>query len=135
MEDQEATDTEGPSLEETLDSLKRNAVAVDLYCKEARTRMKAIHATAMEVLASSVEVPLQPRTRLMKWLTDHGLPVDTSFHDFFNTFLLDHKQDNRLDLSSRSIRLNKAGAHLFQQQVNTSMSLYDLLRMVSLLYV
>ena len=135
MEDQEATDTEGISLEETLDSLKRNAAAVDVYCKEARTRMKAIHTTAMEAIASSAEVPLQPRTRLMKWLTDHGLPVDTSFHDFFDTFLLEHKQDHRLDLSSRSIRLNKAGAHLFQQQVNTTVSLYDLLRSLSLLYV
>ena len=135
MDDHDPTDTEGGSLEETLDSLKRNAAAVDLYFKEARTRMKAIQASAMELLASSAEVPLQPRTRLMKWLTDHDLPVDTSFHDFFDLFLLEHKEENRLDLSTRSIRLNKAGAHLFQQQVNTPVSLYDLLRSLSLLYV
>lgn len=135
MEEQDLIDTEDVSLEETLESLKRNAAAVDTYFKETRTRMKAIRATTMEMLASSAEVPLQPRTRLMKWLTDHDLPVDTCFHDFFDLFLLEHKEENRLDLSTRSIRLNKAGAHLFQQQVNTTVTLYDLLRSLSLLYV
>jgi len=137
MEENDLTDTEEStvSLEDTLESLKRNAAAVETYFKEARTQMKTIHTTALEILASSAEVPLQPRTRLMKWLTDHNLPVETSFHDFFEAFLVEHKQDQRLDLSTRSIRLNRAGAHLFQCHVNTTVSLYDLLRSLSLLYV
>lgn len=137
MEEHDLTDTEEStvSLDDTLESLKRNAAAVEAYFKEARTQMKGVHATALEILASSAEVPLQPRTRLMKWLTDRNMPVDTSFHTFFDAFLVEHKQEHRLDLSTRSIRLNKAGAHLFQCQLNTTVPLYDLLRSLSLLYV
>jgi hypothetical protein len=71
----------------------------------------------------------------MKWLTDHRLPVECTFTDFFEVFVEEHKKEHRLDLSKRSICLNEEACILFGiKAVNPVVSLYDLLERLNVLY-
>ena len=129
------TEEETISLEDTLGSLKRNAKAVDVYFQETRKKLKDFQKKLANESGSLNEVPLQPRTRMMKWLTDHGLPVECTFTDFFEIFIEEHKKENRLDLSRRSLCLNQEACILFGiKGTNPVVSLYDLLEKLTILY-
>ncbi len=129
-------ETEGISLEDTLESLKRNAHATDVYLQESIKRMKLLQKhLAEETEQTPSQMPLQPKTRMMKWLTDRGLAVESSFQEFFEAFIEEHKKEHRLDLSRRSIQLNTAASVLFgYKDTNPWISLYELLGKVSSLY-
>lgn len=132
-----ATETEqdnGISLEETLESLKRNAKAVDVYFQESRNKLKAFQTKLAEESHTLSEIPLQPRTRLMKWLTDRGLPMNSSFRDFFEAFLEEHGKEDRLDLSNRTVSLNTYAGTLFGVKSNTVLSVFDVLERTESLY-
>jgi hypothetical protein len=118
------------SLEDTLESLKRNANAVDVHLQEARKKLKAFQQKITEESA-----PLQPRTRMMKWLTDRHLPVESTFTDFFEVFVEEHKKENRLDISNRTLNLNTEACILFgYKEKELTVHLYDLLEKLNVLY-
>lgn len=124
------------SLDDTLDSLKRNANASQVLLQETLHKLKhfqkKLHDEANETPS---EKPLQPRTRMMKWLTDRGLPVESSFTDFFEVFVEEHKKEHRLDLSRRSIQLNPAACILFgKDSTDQWISLYELFANLPTLY-
>lgn len=122
------------SLEETLESLKRNAKAVDVYFHDSRFKLKAFQKKLAEESHDLAEVPLQPRTRLMKWLTDRSLPVESTFRDFFEAFLEEHGDDHLLDISERTVYLNPSACILFGVKPNTTLSIFDLLKNTQSLY-
>jgi hypothetical protein len=129
------TEDESISLDDTLESLKRNAKAVDVYFQETRKKLKDFQKKLAEESGGLNDVPLQPRTRMMKWLTDHGLPVECTFTDFFEVFVEEHKKEHRLDLSKRSICLNENACILFGiKGRNPDVCLYDLLERLNVLY-
>lgn len=129
------TEEENISLDDTLESLKRNAKAVDVFFQETRKKLKDFQKKVAEETGGLNEVPLQPRTRMMKWLTDHGLPVECTFLDFFEAFIDDHKEEHRLDLSKRSICLNEEACILFGMKGKDPLvSLYDVLEKLNVLY-
>ena len=130
-ESQEENDT--ISLEDALESIKRNSKAAEVHYLESVKQLKAFQNRLAK--ESNEEVPLQPRTRMMKWLTDRGLKVESTFQEFFEAFVEDHKKEHRLDLSTRSIQLNTAACVLFgYKDTNPKVSLYDLLERVPSLY-
>jgi hypothetical protein len=130
-ESQEENDT--ISLEDALESIKRNSKAAEVHYLESVKQLKAFQKRLAK--ESNEEVPLQPRTRMMKWLTDRGLKVESTFQEFFEAFVEDHKKEHRLDLSTRSIQLNTAACVLFSyKDTNPKVSLYDLLERVPSLY-
>ena len=135
MEEIDTTESDEGSLEDLIESLKRNAFAVDQSYKQAVSKLKAVRVAVLEEQKSMSEVPLQPRTRLMKWLTDRGLPVDCSFREFFQTFLQEHKEESRLELETRVIRLSKSGAVLLGKAPETRISLGEFFQSLSSLYV
>lgn len=123
------------SLEDTLDSLKRNANAVEVHLQESLKQLKRFQKRLAEDSKDISEVPLQPKTRMMKWLTDRGLPVESTFHEFFEIFLEEHKKDHRLDLSKRTVQLNSAACILLgMKDCNPIVSLYTLLEKLPVLY-
>jgi hypothetical protein len=126
--------SEDISLEDTLESLKRNAKAAETHLLESLKQLKGFQTNLVKE-SKTMDVPLQPKTRLMKWLTDRGLRVESTFQEFFEAFMDDHKQDHRLDLSVRSIQLNTAACVLFGlKDTNPKLHLYDVLQKVSTLY-
>jgi hypothetical protein len=128
------SDLEDISLEDTLESLKRNAKAAETHLLESLKQMKAFQAHLAKESAS-IEVPLQPKTRLMKWLTDRGLRVESTFQEFFEAFIDEHKKDCHLDLTTRTVELNTAACVLFGlKDTRPKVHLYELLEKVSTLY-
>lgn len=122
------------SLEDTLESLKRNAKAAEIHLLESLKQLKDFQRTLAKE-SKTIEVPLQPKTRLMKWLTDRGLRVESTFQEFFEAFVEEHKTDHRLDLSQRTIQLNSAACHLFgRKDSNPTVHIYDVLEKVATLY-
>jgi len=123
------------SLEDTLESLKRNAKAVEVHFEEARKKFKEFHQNLAHESNGLQETPLQPRTRMMKWLTDRGLPEQTTFLDFFEAFVEEHKQENRVDISRRTFCLNKDACTLvgFKKE-NTILHLYEFFEKLPILY-
>jgi hypothetical protein len=133
-ESAEESETNDIPLEDTLESLKRNAKAVEVHLLESLNQMKRFQRDLRKE-TKSIEAPLQPKTRMMKWLTDRGLRVESTFHEFFEVFVKEHKEEHRLDLESRSIQLNKAACILFgYKDIQPKVSLYDLLEKVPSLY-
>jgi hypothetical protein len=121
------------SLDDTLSSLKRNAKAAEVHYLESLKHFKAFQKRLAK--EANEEVPQQPRTRMMKWLTDRGLKVESTFQEFFEAFVEEHKQEHRLDLASRSITLNSAACILFgYKDIQPKVPLYDLLERVTSLY-
>jgi hypothetical protein len=136
METEAETDDQTISLEDTLSSLKRNAKAVDVYFHESRKSLKEFQKKLNEESKSLATIPLQPRTRCMKWLTDRHLPVESSFSEFFEAFVEEHAKDQRLDLSKRSIILNESACILFgYKQKDHVVTIWELLEKLPHLYL
>ncbi len=134
MEEQD-TETETISLEDTLQSLKRNAYAVEIHLQESIQSVKALQKKLIEESKDLSQQALQPRTRMMKWLTDRGLPVESSFTEFFEVFLEEHKKDHRLDLSKRTISLNAEACILFgYKSKHVELHILDLMEKLPVLY-
>jgi len=124
------------SLEDLLESLKRNAKAVDVYFQESRTKLKVVQKKVKEESGDLSELPLQPRTRLMKWLTDREMPVESSFSEFFEVLMEEHGKEGRLDLSARTISLNSAACILLGKSMKQCrLSVYELLELIPSLYL
>jgi len=135
MEEVQPLEDDVVSLEDTLESLKRNAKAVEVHFEEARKKFKDFHQAVAHESQGLQETPLQPRTRLMKWLTDRGLSEQTTFLDFFEAFVDEHKQENRLDLSSRSFSFNSDAVVLFGLKgKNPRVTLYEFVEKLNILY-
>ena len=133
-ESAEESSSEDISLEDTLESLKRNAKAAETHLLESLKQLKGFQ-TNLAKESKTIDVPLQPKTRLMKWLTDRGLRVESTFQEFFEAFIDDHKQEHRLDLSARTIQLNTAACILFgMKDTSPSIHLYDALEKIQTLY-
>lgn len=126
--------TEDISLEDTLESLKRNAKATETHLLESLKQFKQFQKNLAKE-TNSIEVPLQPKTRMMKWLTDRGLRVESTFQEFFEVFVDEHKEEQRVDLTSRTIQLNSAACVLFgYKDTNPKVHLYDILEKLGSLY-
>jgi len=124
------------SLEDLLESLKRNAKAVDVYFQESRSKLKTVQKKLAQESGNPSELPLQPRTRLMKWLTDRQMPVESSFSEFFEALMEEHGTEDRLDLSTRTILLNESACVLFGRTArHAKVSLYELLGLIPTLYL
>ena len=136
MEESETAE-ETISLEDTLQSLKRNAHATEVHLQESLRKLKLFRKRVSDEQFQDIsQRDLQPRTRMMKWLTERGLPVECSFQDFFERFLEEHKEEHRLDLSRRTIHLNPAACVLFGVKGQPSeVHILDLLEKLPLLYL
>lgn len=136
METETETENQNISLEDTLVSLKRNAQAVDVYFNESKNKLKTFQRKLNEESKPLNHIPLQPRTRCMKWLTDRGLSVESTFVEFFEAFIEEHGKEERLDLSNRTICLNQDACILFgYKRVNPTVTLWEVLEKLPVLYV
>jgi hypothetical protein len=129
-----AEETDAISLEDSLESMKRDAKAVEVHLLESIKQLKQFQKNLAQE-SKTIEVPLQPKTRMMKWLTDRGLKVESTFQEFFEAFVEEHKTDHRLDVSARTIQLNSSACVLFGlKDTQPTFHLYDVLEKVQRLY-
>lgn len=122
-------------VEDHLSFLKRSAKSAEESIVDACNRLKvAQHSLAMELKELS-ETELRSKPGLRAWLKARSLPLDCSFQEFFQHFLTEHNQEYRLNLSDRSIILNRDGCILFGKEGhNYKLRIPDLLECLPLLY-
>jgi hypothetical protein len=122
-------------IEEHISTIKTSALSTETTLIETLNKLKlAQHKLKMELEQLS-ETELRSKPTLRAWLKARELPLDCSFQEFFQAFLDEHKDEYRLDLSDRSILLNKDGCKLFGVEgVNVKLRLRDILERLPLLY-
>ena len=122
-------------IEQHLSTIKASALSLETSTVETLNKLKlAQHKLKMELEQLS-ETELRSRPTLRAWLRARDLPLDCSFQEFFQAFLDEHKQEYRLDLSDRTILLNKDGCKLFGVEgKNVKVTIRDLLERLPLLY-
>ena len=122
------------SLEDSLEGLKRDAKAVEVHLLESIKQLKHVQKRVAQE-SKTIEVPLQPTTRMMKWLTDRSLNVESTFQEFFEAFVEEHTKGHRLDVSARTIQLNTPACILFgMKEPEPVLHLYEILEKVQVLY-
>lgn len=122
-------------VEEHLSSLKRSAKVAEDSIVAALNRLKLAQHNLNIELKELSETELRSRPGLRAWLKARELPTDCSFQEFFQKFLEEHKQEYRLNLSDRSICLNKDGCKLLGVEgSNVKVTLPELLERLPLLY-
>ncbi len=122
-------------IEQHLSTIKTSALSLETSTVETLNKLKlAQHKLKMEMEQLS-ETELRSKPVLRAWLKARDLPLDCSFQEFFQAFLDEHKQDYRLDLSDRTVLLNKDGCKLFAVEgKNVKLGIRDLLERLPLLY-
>jgi hypothetical protein len=109
----ELSDSEDSEVEMALSTLKENASKAEEQVLQALNRLKLVEFKMKQELEDLSETQLKSKAALRHWLETRNLPKTSSFQEFFEKFLEEHKADHRLDLTDRSIRLNKDGCKLF----------------------
>ena len=137
MENSDREDTEDSlqEIETSLSSLKLSANAAEDAVTKALNRLKlAQHKLKIEMEELS-ETELRSKPLLRAWLSKRGLPTDSSFQVFFQAFLDEHKQEHRLDLSDRTVTLNKDGTQLLgYKESNKRVSILEIMERLPLLF-
>ena len=122
------------ALEEQLFILKTTAKKLDESIITIENQLKVVQQKLKIELEELSATELRSRPSLRTWLKSHDLPENCSFQDFFEAFLQEHQKDYRLNLSDRTIRLNKEASHLFGVNFDTTLSLLEILERLPLLY-
>ena len=137
MENSEREDTEDSlqEIEESLSSLKLSATVAEDAVTKALNRLKlAQHKLKIEMEELS-ETELRSKPLLRAWLSKRKLPTDSSFQVFFQAFLDEHKEEHRLDLSDRTVTLNKDGTQLLgYKESNKRVSILEIMERLPLLF-
>jgi hypothetical protein len=122
-------------VEEHLSSLKRSAKVAEDSITTALNRLKLAQHNLNIELKELSQTELRSKPSLRAWLKARELPLDCSFQEFFQKFLEEHKQEYRLNLSDRSICLNKDGCKLFGLEgSNVKLGMPEVLERLPLLY-
>jgi hypothetical protein len=119
---------ESLSFEESLLTLREQTKTVETLFQETQSQYhnfrKRLYESSHETMSDCL---LTAKPKLQIWLRVRKIPFTLRFVDFFAKFLEEHAKEHRLDLSSRSIRLTKESAILFNHTADTTIHLLDLL--------
>lgn len=122
-------------IEQHLSSLKTASQIAEQEIVAALNRFKLIEHKLKIELEELSETQLRSKPLLRKWLKARDLPLDSSFQDFFQAFLAEHKKEHRLDLSDRTILLNAEGCKVFGiEGQDKKVSIHDILERLPMLY-
>lgn len=121
-------------IQEHLFTLKTTAKSLDENLVTIGNRLKVVqHKLKMEIEELS-QTELRSRPSLRTWLKARGLSENCSFTEFFDALLVEHEKDLRLNLSDRTLTLNKDASHLFELKGEPVVSILEILERLPLLY-
>lgn len=127
-------DTDEGSFEQSLEALKRTIDVIPSQMKHMTTSLLSVR-NQLALQRLDLSATYVPRTRLLKWLGDRNFSADLSISEFFQAFFEEHKKENRLFLSSRSIALNPSACVLFHVKQGTRLPILDFFCLLPTIYL
>ena len=106
-------ESDSDEIETQLSTLKLRAGEAEDQVVQALNRLKLVEFKLKKELEDLSETSLRSKVPLRQWLTSRNLSKESTFQEFFETLLEEHKAEHRLDISDRSILLNKDACKLF----------------------
>lgn len=128
LEDAQSDSSDIQDVEAILGSLHRICANVEKLTDSSFRRFRTISKRAKQEVTPLRLHTLQAKPAAEPWLKKRKLAVKPTFRDFFECLINEHAKEHRLDLTSRSIRLNADAATLLGLPVDTSLSFFDLMR-------
>lgn len=101
--EEDDSDTSDESLKELCQSLQRSSLQLAETVEDTYTHFKGLRRKVKEEEYSLDKMPLKPRAHTRKWLEAKGLSEKITYTEFFEEVLKELSQDNRLDLSARTL--------------------------------
>lgn len=111
-ENEQQDEDHGLFIEEHLSSLKTSAKVAEDSVVAALNRLKVVQQKVKLNVEEMSQTELRSKPALRKWLQARNLSNQSSFQEFFQIFLDEHQKDYRLDISERSICLNREACQL-----------------------
>ena len=130
----ETDSSEVEDVEVILSSLQKICANMEKLTDSSYRRFKTISKRAKQEATPLRNQKLQPKPAASKWLRSRTLPARPTFREFFELFLQEHAKEHRVYISNRSILLNNDACHLFQVDIGTSLTFYELMRKLPLLF-
>ena len=132
--DESETESEYLEIEKQLSTLKDKSKGVEDSLVSAMNRLKVVqHKIKIEVDEMS-QSEMRCKASLRKWLEKRGFSKEISFEDFFQKFLDEHREEDRLDMMDRTILLNKDAAKLFDLKEESKLTVLQFIEKLPLVY-
>jgi hypothetical protein len=132
--DESETESEYLEIEKQLSTLKDKSKGVEDSLVSAMNRLKVVqHKIKIEVDEMS-QSEMRCKASLRKWLEKRGFSKEISFEEFFQKFLDEHREEDRLDMMDRTILLNKDAAKLFDLKEESKLTVLQLIEKLPLIY-
>lgn len=126
---------EDQQIEESLSSLKEAGRQAEDAILTALNKLKVAQRKLKIEMDELSKTELRSKPILRHWLKAREMPIHSNFEEFFQAFLDEHKAEHRLDLSTRSILLNKDGCKLFGVDgENKTITMNEVLERLPLLF-
>lgn len=117
------------SIREIVDKIKCQAFEIDNCFQNVFEKVKDYRDSIGD------ETTLIAKPRLKQWLHQRGLNPIISFHEFFEVFLEEHREEGRLDLATRTIHLKEDARELFRPKLKKEpMYFLDFLQSIDQLF-
>ena len=132
--DESETESEYLEIEKQLSTLKDKSKGVEDSLISAMNRLKVVqHKIKIEVDEMS-QSEMRCKASLRKWLEKRGFSKEISFEEFFQKFLDEHREEDRLDMMDRTILLNKDAAKLFDLKEESKLTVLQFIENLPLVY-
>ena len=132
--EEEDSDTSGESLKELCQSLQRSSLQLADTVEDTYQHFKGLRRKVKEEECSLDKMPLKPRAHTRKWLEAHGLPERCTYTEFFEEVLKELAQEDRLDLSARTLYPTASLATLLKVPKETPIHIIDFIALAPTLF-
>ena len=124
---EEESDLDSVGIDELCVALNKSCKEVtDLY-NDTYMQFRGLRKKVKDELNTMDRQPLKPKSHVKRWLKKHNLSDTPSFQEFFGVICDELAKEDRLDLSTRTIKPTKEIAMLFRVEAETPIHVLDLL--------
>lgn len=128
------SDTSGESLKELCQSLQRSSTQLAETVEDTYQHFKGLRRKVKDEEYSLDKMPLKPRAHTRKWLEAHGLPERATYSEFFDQVLKELAQEDRLDLSARTLLPTPSLATLLKIPKDKAIHIIDFIALAPTLF-
>jgi hypothetical protein len=127
---EEESDLDSVGVEELCQALSKSCKQVTEVYNDTYMQFRGLRKKVKDELHTMDHQPLKPKAHAKKWIQAHGLPETPSFHDFFEAICKELQDEDRLDITNRTLIPTKDIAKLFKVPANEPIHIFDFLLLV-----